>query len=710
MTKSEAAANDVVGWTDGYREGRVCGWAWRPGLPEEKVSIEVLLDGKVVAEAAACLERGDLRSSGIGQGWHAFAVPLVIDPSGPETVRVQVRTRGGAQLPGGDFELRSTPAGLSLLATKQPNGLIEAAFGLTPDGGFVPPRTAAPARKTPFTFILYCATGIAEQATQLGKPEYGYHFAMRRYRAVLRHFGTVHVVKDPAREVDPLYEACAARGEPCLFLSFAPPHHMAREVRCPTIPVVAWEYSTIPCDTWDGDPMQDWRYGLRHVGRAITLSTFAADSIRRAMGAQFPVVAIPAPVWDRFSKLRAGVSTRSVEGKATVKIEGFVLDTRNHRFFLGMSVPFPPSAPRKPTDEPVAPPVEEAPAPESVPVQEASPPPMEKTLLKRGLTRLRRFAGHSREAVRELLPDPVAHRVGRVLERARALRHRADPPAIEAPIVAADPPAPPPIVRWPVEELPPIPAPKLAESSPYPDDPPPPTPAEDRSSVVLDGVVFTAVLAPIDSRKNWTDLLIAFITAFRDTQDATLVLKMVGPDASLWWWTFYDILCRMPPFSCRVVVLHGYLDDARYGDLISASDWALNASLAEGMCLPLVEFMSGGKPAVAPSHTAMLDYVDETNAVLIRSEEELCAFPHDPRNHLQTTRHRVEWTSIRDALTEAYRISTSDKARYRSMSEAAAARIRDCCSDRVVAEKLAGFLGLDPGAVQVLNRTLGTAA
>jgi glycosyltransferase involved in cell wall biosynthesis len=264
----------------------------------------------------------------------------------------------------------------------------------------------------------------------------------------------------------------------------------------------------------------------------------------------------------------------------------------------------------------------------------------------------------------------------------------------EAPIFVREPPAPRPAPP-PVEELPPIDAPKLAESSPYPDDPPPPPRAEGRSAaVVLDGVVFTAVLSPKDGRKNWIDLLTAFIAAFRDTQDATLVLKMVAADPTLWWWTFHDIACRMAPFSCRIVVLQGYLDDARYSDLISATDWALNASLGEGMCLPLVEFMSGGRPAVAPCHTAMLDYIDETNAVLIRSEEEYCAWPHDPRDQLKTTRQRVEWTSIRGALLEAYRISTSDRARYRSMSEAAAARIRDYCSDRVVADKLAGFLGL----------------
>jgi hypothetical protein len=42
----------VQGYVDGYREGRICGWAWRPSLPHETLTVEVLIDGVMTGEAA----------------------------------------------------------------------------------------------------------------------------------------------------------------------------------------------------------------------------------------------------------------------------------------------------------------------------------------------------------------------------------------------------------------------------------------------------------------------------------------------------------------------------------------------------------------------------------------------------------------------------------------------------------------------------------
>ena len=53
---------------------------------------------------------------------------------------------------------------------------------------------------------------------------------------------------------------------------------------CPTIPVFAWEFDSIPTETWFGEPFQDWRYVLKKTGRAITHSKFAVGAVRAAMG------------------------------------------------------------------------------------------------------------------------------------------------------------------------------------------------------------------------------------------------------------------------------------------------------------------------------------------------------------------------------------------------------------------------------------------
>jgi glycosyltransferase involved in cell wall biosynthesis len=226
---------------------------------------------------------------------------------------------------------------------------------------------------------------------------------------------------------------------------------------------------------------------------------------------------------------------------------------------------------------------------------------------------------------------------------------------------------------------------------------PPPQPqsaariANEKAELTLDGVVLTSVFAPKDGRKNWHEILTAFLSAFKDTPDATLVLKMIG-HISHWWWELNDWLTRVPPFRCRIVALHGYLSDVAYTQLIGATHWIVNGSNAEGLCLPLLEYMCAGRPAIAPTHTAMADYIRDTNALTVRSEEECAMWPQDARRRFTTVRHAIDWTSLRDAMREAYRITKSDPGRYAALSDGATATMQGFCSDAVIRDKLTNFL------------------
>ncbi len=550
-------APEVVGHFDAYRSGKFIGWAWRPNSPDQFVTVEVIADGFVIGEAVASGYRGDLRSANIGHGFHGFEIAADLNLDRPEPVKVLVRAKDGAVLTGGEAEIGGKPS-----TDDQENpefkAFVAAVLGRRVVAGQAPPTEPAPR----VNFIVHCATGRDPSAANaLAGNEYSYSFVMEGFIPILERFGTVHVVAYPAEEVDVLHEGHLVRGETSLFLSFAPPHRTTLGLRCPTVPVIAWEYPTIPSAVWDDDLRHDWRYVLRQTGRAITLSRFAARAVKAAMGADFPVVAVPVPVWDRQRVIGADVRPRP-EGAIAIAIDGFVYDTKGQHFEVDTAIP----------------------------------------------------------------PRP-------------------EPP-------------------WGTAE------------------------------VSLDGVIFTSVFSPKDGRKNWLDILTAFIFAFRDTPDATLVLKMIGADASFWWWEFHDALHRLPAFACRVVVLNGFLDDARYRGLIDASHWVVNASRAEGQCLPLLEFMCAGRPAVAPAHTAMADYIDDANAVVVESEEEFCKWPHDPRHEFTTTRHRISWSSLQAAFGEAYEIVKSDPDRYRSMSAAALRTMQAFCSDDVVAAKLDSFLGL----------------
>ena len=64
----------------------------------------------------------------------------------------------------------------------------------------------------------------------------------------------------------------------------------------------------------------------------------------------------------------------------------------------------------------------------------------------------------------------------------------------------------------------------------------------------------------------------------------------------------YIDLSRLSPFKCRVICVGDFLDDLQYTRLVIASDFYFNTSLNEGLCIPLVEFLCSGVPAVARDH------------------------------------------------------------------------------------------------------------
>ncbi len=557
----------VAGYCDGVKSGEAYGWAWRPDYPDKSVDIELWIDGGLVGQTTASLYRPDLRAAGVGHGRYGWRLPIPANPTPGRSQKVVARIKDGDPLTDGIFDYSNEPLSGDL-ENPEFQAFVAAALGRIGAPGADEPEEPAP----PINFLLYSAG-----SPTLGAAEYSYGFVLKAFRPLLERLGRVHLIEDPLAEADALHAAHIANGETSLLLSFAPPHRTPLGLRCPTVPVIAWEYPTIPDRVWDEDRRHDWRFVLRQTGRAITLSRFAADAVRAAMGADFPVAAIPAPVWDRFPDLRTlgapqtGAETAGAESVgAEISVKGFIFDTRGRTF-----------APGAPT------------------------PPL------------------------PLVPDD------------------------------GEP------------ELPP--------------------------RAMLDGTVFTAVFSPKDGRKNWPDILWSFVTAHRETPQATLVLKMVGADAGLWWWELHDALGKLPDFACRVVVVQGYMDQAQYNGLVAASHWVANTSHAEGLCLPLLEFMSAGRPAVAPAHTAMADYVDASNALVLESDEEFCSWPHDPRMAFTATRHRLSWPSLIAAFGEAYRLTREEPERYAALCAGARSSMARYCADDVVAARLDGFLGLSLG-------------
>ena len=397
----------------------------------------------------------------------------------------------------------------------------------------------------------------------MGLPEYSYFFVLKKFRTILCKFGTIVEIKNPGTEVDIIYEECRLRGEYCLFFSFSPPHKTVTGLKCLTISVFAWEFATIPTDTWGGDHRHDWRNVFRAHGFAITHSSFAVRAVQKAMGNDFPVWSIPAPVWDDYTKLYK-------KEKASDQLKGFDLT------FKGSLID---------------------------------------------------FKGCDAQSVSEE-------------SRKVFIKQRSSP-------------------------------------------------KKDKNiNLHLGGIIYTTVLNPNDDRKNWTDLLNGFIWAFRNLEDVTLVLKVIYHDFEKVRGIVIDEIFKLMPFQSRVIVMHGYLNDDEYAKLVWGSTYIVNAAHGEGQCLPLMEYMSAGKPAIAPSHTAMEDYINKGNSFVVKSSVERTIWPHDPRGALRTFRYRINWESLCNAYLESYSVAKNDHSCYLRMSDCAVKSLKKYCSKAVAEEQL----------------------
>ena len=513
-------------------------------------------------------------------------------------------------------------------------------------------------------FLVYSEVTAALIATSMGLPEYSYYFVLRDFLPVLKALGEVQVVEDPEQQVDALYDQACAAGERCLFLSFSPPQKTLLGLRCPTIPVFAWEFDSIPNEYWLDERQQDWRYVLNACGSGITHSQMVVDAVRKEMGPEFPIVAIPSPVWDKFATIRAQPAELPLTSTIAISVRaGVVVDSHDPAlspYIFGKHATARVVQAIREHEQAMA---------RQQPAESAVAAPATRQQSRAQVTR--RYLGEwYLKVLRQNMPF-LPNAKEKALPRFELAQEDPDKPL--EPRNTVEPPHP---LATGVKPL-------MPEWLPT------------DSELKLSGVIFTALFNPYDGRKNWADMLTAFCAAFRDTPDATLVFKL-GHNEYLS--AMHDMLiwmARMPKFKCRVVLLHGYLDGSEFDALIRASAFAVNASHGEGQCLPLMEFLSCGKPAIAPRHSAMVDYIDEDVGFVVDSWLDATAWSHDPRLAYRTLRHQIDWSSLRDAYLAAYDCAKNQPERYQQLAQNAIERMRGHCSRHVAQEALCAFLKMD---------------
>ena len=85
------------GWGEVTREG-IAGWAVDTSAPESRVTVQLFVDGRFVANAVANQSRPDVRAAGWAtDDWHGFSFPLVLIGTGNHEARVYALTQGSTK-------------------------------------------------------------------------------------------------------------------------------------------------------------------------------------------------------------------------------------------------------------------------------------------------------------------------------------------------------------------------------------------------------------------------------------------------------------------------------------------------------------------------------------------------------------------------------------------------------------------------------------
>ncbi|MDQ5927342.1 MAG: hypothetical protein QG554_2286, partial [Pseudomonadota bacterium] len=206
------------------------------------------------------------------------------------------------------------------------------------------------------------------------------------------------------------------------------------------------------------------------------------------------------------------------------------------------------------------------------------------------------------------------------------------------------------------------------------------------------GVVYASILNPSDARKNWCDIVTGFVSAFQNVEDAVLVLKLNELDSTNTFIHMTFMLKKFMWMKCKIYIFNGYLEDHDYDQFLDGIDYVVNFSTGEGQCLPLMELMSMGVPAISPDHTSMADYVTPENAYILPSFKTLSSWPHDSRLAFSTLSCQVSWEALRNAYTESYQRAKLHPSAYQVMSRAAMQGLAQHCSLKVATSTLAQVL------------------
>jgi glycosyltransferase involved in cell wall biosynthesis len=523
-------------------------------------------------------------------------------------------------------------------------------------------RAPAPNRghsARPYAFLVSttgCAKGIRNS---LGSAAYSYYFVLEALAPVLEKLGTWRLVDHPESSLPFAAARAEADGYRPIHLALHPPQDIYLTPALPNVIFPFWEFPDIPDRDFEYDTRQNWARVCRRADMILTACHFTRDAFRRA-GIDCPMGVVPVPLrpehfevpdWDPAHSWTltcrhvawGGPEPRSSgpdEGESAVRAPSASTEASGGRIGLKRRA---------------------FRAARGV-FRKVYPWLGSKTLERISRTRHYLLVTSGRDPVtskpipgERVGPARFAYAMARDGYRhyvKRWLSHEA---------LAA-------ITKAKVRTL------KVFGLKPVlaPDPLLPSTP------LTLGGLLFSSIFNLGDRRKNHLDLLSAYLLAFRDREDVTLVIKLAtNPVREHHEIGLFKQMVKSLGIEhrCRLVVITDFLTDDEMAELMRVTTFYVNTSRAEGACLPLQQSLAAGRPSIAPDHTAMADFMDDRVGFVPSTHPEPTYWPHDPQMKTETYWNRMVWTDLRDSMLACAEMIENDPDRYREMAEAARARM-----------------------------------
>ncbi len=520
----------------------------------------------------------------------------------------------------------------------------------------------------PYAFLVSttgCAKGIR---STLGSAAYSYYFVLEALAPVLEKLGTWRLIDHPESSLPFAAARAEAEGYQPIHLSLHPPQDVYLTPALPNVIFPFWEFPDIPDRDFRYDSRQNWARIARRADLILTACEFTRDAFRKA-GVDVPIGVVPVPLkpehfeipaWD--PEHRWTLTCRHVSwGGPTEQAEvaelsdstpdpGLKVETPatrlslKRRGYLAARGVFRKVYPWLGTKT-----LERISKTRHYLMLSSGIDPYTKQPVPGGRPGLGRLGyalardGYRLHVKRWLSPE--------ALEKMTKLKIRTLKTIGREPVLAPDP---------------------LLPSTP----------------LTLGGLVFSSIFNLGDRRKNHADLLSAYLLAFRDREDATLVIKLAtNPVREHHEISLFRLMYQSLGIDhkCRLVVITDFLTDGQMAELMRVSTFYVNTSKAEGACLPLQQSLAAGRPSIAPDHTSMADFMDDQVGFVIRTNPEPTYWPHDPDMKLETFWNRMVWSDLHDHLLAGADLVENDLGRYREMAERARLRMARYAS-REVAE------------------------